>query len=85
MALGRPILPVTLSSQLREQLQAMEHSRSIPQALPQRARIIPLAADGLNKPDYAANNLRYLDSNNKMISSNSGVFKRLDSGETGKN
>jgi hypothetical protein len=84
MALGRTILPVTLSSQIREQLQAMERSRSITQALPQRARIILLAADGLNKPDYAANNSRFLGINNKMISCNSGVFRRLDSGESRK-
>jgi putative transposase len=54
MAIGRPIPPVKLSSQLREKLQTMERSRSIPQALAQRARIILLAADGLNNSSVAA-------------------------------
>ena len=54
MALGRPIPPVNLSSQLREQFQAMERSRSVPQALAQRARIILMAADGLNNSSIAA-------------------------------
>ena len=54
MALGRPIPPLTLSAQLREQLKTMERSRSLPQALAQRARIILLAADGLNNSSVAA-------------------------------
>jgi putative transposase len=39
---------------VQEQLQAMERSRSVPQALAQRARIILLAADGLNNGSVAA-------------------------------
>lgn len=54
MVLGRPLPPVKLSSRIREQLQAMERSRSMPQALAQRARIILLAADGLNNSSVAA-------------------------------
>lgn len=42
MTLCRPIPPARLSSQLREQLQAEERSRSVPQALAQAARIIYL-------------------------------------------
>lgn len=48
MALGRPIPPVTLSPQLRQELQGMARSRSLPQALAQRAKIILLAYDHLN-------------------------------------
>ena len=53
MAIGRPMPPVKLSCQLREQLATMERSRSIPQALARRARIILLAADGLNNSPVA--------------------------------
>jgi len=48
MPLGRPIPAVTLSSELHEQLKSMSRARSVPQALAQRAKIILLAADGLN-------------------------------------
>jgi putative transposase len=54
MPLGRPIPPVTLDARMREQLQAMSRSRSLSQALAQRARIILLAADGLNNSSVAA-------------------------------
>lgn len=54
MPLGRPIPPVTLDAWMREQLQAMSRSRSLSQALAQRARIILLAADGLNNSSVAA-------------------------------
>jgi putative transposase len=48
MALGRPIPPVTLRPQLRQELEAMVRSHSIPQAWARRARIILLADEGLN-------------------------------------
>ncbi|MBW1954014.1 MAG: helix-turn-helix domain-containing protein, partial [Deltaproteobacteria bacterium] len=54
MPLGRPIPPVTLDARMREQLQAMTRSRSLSQALAQRARIILLAADGLSNSAIAA-------------------------------
>jgi len=48
MPRGRPMLVIELTSQVREQLQAISRSRIIPQAMAQRARIILLAADGLS-------------------------------------
>ena len=48
MAIGRPIPPVIIDAQMREQLTTMTRSRSLSQALAQRAKIILLAADGLN-------------------------------------
>jgi putative transposase len=54
MPLGRPIPPVTLDTRMREQLQTMSRSRSLPQALAQRAKVILLAADGLNNSTIAA-------------------------------
>lgn len=53
MPLGRPIPPVTLDARMREQLQTMSRSRSLPQALAQRAKVILLAADGLNNSTIA--------------------------------
>ena len=53
MALGRPIPPVMLSPQLRQELENMVRSRSLPQALAQRARVILLAGDGLNNTTVA--------------------------------
>src|SRR4030067_3327885 len=48
MPRGRPMPVVKLPSQIREQLQAITRSRTLSQAMAQRARIILLAADGLN-------------------------------------
>lgn len=48
MPLGRPMPVVELTPQIREQLQSMTRSRTISQAMTQRARIILLAADGLS-------------------------------------
>jgi putative transposase len=46
MAIGRPIKPITVSAEVRKQLEAMAHSRSHPHGLVRRAKIILLAADG---------------------------------------
>jgi len=48
MALGRPIPPVILSDHVRSQLENMSNSRSLPYAMVRRAKIILLAAEGLN-------------------------------------
>jgi putative transposase len=53
MPLGRPIPAVTIDAGMRAQLQTMTRSRSLPQALTQRAKIILLAADGLNNSAIA--------------------------------
>lgn len=53
MPLGRPIPAVTIDARMREQLQTMTRSRSLSQALAQRAKIILLAADGLNNSTIA--------------------------------
>jgi putative transposase len=46
MALGRPLAALTLAPQEREELVSITRSRSTPQALATRARIVLLAADG---------------------------------------
>ncbi len=53
MALGRPIPPITLSPELRQELQGMIRAHSLSQALAQRARIILLADNGLNNTTIA--------------------------------
>jgi transposase len=53
MPIGRPIPPVIIDAQMREQLTTMTRSRSLSQALVQRAKIILLAADGLNNSNIA--------------------------------
>lgn len=53
MPLGRPIPPMVLSPEMREQLHTMSRARSLPQALAMRARIILLAADGLSNTQIA--------------------------------
>ena len=53
MALGRPIPPIILSPELRQELQGMTRARSLSQALAQRARIILLADDGLSNTTIA--------------------------------
>jgi putative transposase len=47
MPIGRPLRPLTLSPAAREQLVAYTRSRSLPQPLVTRARIILRAADGV--------------------------------------
>jgi putative transposase len=53
MPIGRPIPSVIIDARMREQLQTMSRSRSLFQALAQRAKMILLAADGLNNSTIA--------------------------------
>src|SRR6202790_295987 len=53
MATGRPLVPLTLSSEHREQLQSWSRRAKTAQALAMRARIVLLAADGLSNTDIA--------------------------------
>jgi len=53
MAIGRPIPPIKLSPELRQELQSMTRAHSLSQALAQRARIILLADSGLNNTTIA--------------------------------
>jgi transposase len=46
MALGRPLAPLVLAAQEREELVSLTRSGSTPQALATRSRIVLLAADG---------------------------------------
>ena len=47
MKTGRPKVPIKLSKEEREQLQAIANSRSLPHALVNRVRIVLMAAEGL--------------------------------------
>jgi putative transposase len=53
MAVGRPLALLTLSEPEREELLAITRSRSQPQSLATRARIVLLAADGESNTDIA--------------------------------
>ena len=53
MALGRPIARIDLAPQLKEQLQSMARSRSLPYGLVRRAKIILMAAEGMNNKTIA--------------------------------
>src|SRR5258708_32616780 len=53
MATGRPLVPLTLSSEHREQLQSWSRRAKTAQALAMRSRIVLLAADGLSNTDIA--------------------------------
>ena len=50
---GRPLTPLTLSQTEREELVSITRSRSIPQALAARARIVLRAADGHSNTEIA--------------------------------
>src|SRR6202521_3487343 len=54
MKLGRPLLPLQLDGEQRQQLEALASSRSLPHGLVTRVRIILLSADGLSNKDIAA-------------------------------
>ena len=54
MTLGRPIPVVVVSTVEREQLTTMAGSRSLPHALVRRAKIILMAAAGLNNTTIAS-------------------------------
>jgi putative transposase len=53
MTLGRPLAPLTLSDSEREELLGMTRSRSMPQSLAMRARIVLGAADGESNMEIA--------------------------------
>src|ERR1700738_1346661 len=53
MATGRPLVPLTLSSEHREPLQSWSRRAKTAQALAMRARIVLLAADGLSNTEIA--------------------------------
>ena len=53
MSLGRPLAPLQLEREQREQLEAMASSRSLPHGLVTRVRIIFLGAAGLSNKDIA--------------------------------
>jgi putative transposase len=53
MTLGRPLAPLTLSESEREELLGMMRSRSMPQSLAMRARIVLGAADGESNLEIA--------------------------------
>ena len=53
MAIGRPMAPVELSEQTREQLESMTRSRSLSHGLVRRSEIVLLAADGWANQDIA--------------------------------
>src|ERR1700681_3376501 len=54
MKLGRPVLPLQLDGEQRQQLEALASSRSLPHGLVTRVRIVLLSADGLSNKDIAA-------------------------------
>jgi len=51
--MGRPLAPLTLSKSEREELRSITRSRSMPQSLATRARIVLLSADGESNTDIA--------------------------------
>ena len=53
MALGRPIPPLELTELVRRELEVWSRSRTMPAGIVRRARIILLAADGLNNQTIA--------------------------------
>jgi putative transposase len=53
MKLGRPLPPLQLDGEQRQQLEALASSRSLPHGLVTRVRIILLSADGLSNKDIA--------------------------------
>jgi len=54
MTIGRPIPPLILTAELRSQLEAMTRSHSLSYSLVRRAKIILMAADGLNNKTIGA-------------------------------
>ena len=53
MAMGRPKTILVLDSELREQLESLANSRSLPAGLVRRARIILLCASGKTNLEIA--------------------------------
>jgi putative transposase len=50
---GRPLAPLHVTDNAREQLQIMANSRTLPYALVRRAQIVLMSADGLNNKTIA--------------------------------
>ena len=50
---GRPLQPITVTPNARQQLESMVRSQSLAQGLVRRARIVLLAADGMTNTDVA--------------------------------
>ena len=53
MSIGRPLSPLTVSAEQREQLQSWSRRAKTAQALALRSRIVLLAADGLANKEIA--------------------------------
>jgi putative transposase len=53
MAIGRPVKPIVLATETKQQLESIARSRSLPHGLARRAKIILMAADGLNNTTIA--------------------------------
>ena len=53
MAIGRPLSPLTVSAEQREQLQSWSRRAKTAQALALRSRIVLLAADGVANKEIA--------------------------------
>jgi transposase len=51
--MGRPLAPLTLSESERDELRSITRSRSMPQSLATRARIVLLSAEGESNTDIA--------------------------------
>jgi len=51
--MGRPLAPLTLSESERDELRSITRSRSMPQSLATRTRIVLLSADGESNTDIA--------------------------------
>jgi putative transposase len=51
--MGRPLAPLTLSESERDELRSIRRSRSMPQSLATRARIVLLSAEGESNTDIA--------------------------------
>lgn len=51
--LGRPLKSITVTQNVRQQLESMVRSHSLAQGLARRARIVLLAADGMSNTDIA--------------------------------
>ena len=54
MPRGRPVVPLELSEEVREELESLSRSRSLPHALVRRAQIILLAAEGMSQQNIGA-------------------------------
>ncbi len=53
MAIGRPLQPIELTHEIKEQLLSITRSRALPHGLVRRAKIILMAAEGYNNKSIA--------------------------------